>query len=324
MSIRLVAPAQALTCCLALSFPALVRAQVARIEMHTFSSTTLSDEDFLAGRKEGRPVTVAAELRIPKTAATSRLPAVVLVHPSGGISGLVDDWASKLNAMGVATFVFDGFTPRGIVSTIDDQSQLGRLALIVDCYRALALLAKHPRIDPNRIALMGFSRGEALYASVTRFQQMHGPQEASFAMYIAFYPSCAATYLHDEDVAPRPVRIFHGAADEWNPVSQCRAYVRRLQGAGKDVRLTEYLDAQHVFDSAALKAPVTFPNGQTTRHCRIEEVSGGRLVNADTKQPFTYADPCVERGTTIAYDARAAADAQRAVAELVERVLKAH
>ena len=41
---------------------------------------------------------------------TDRLPAVVLLHGSGGVSGNVLDWEQDLNAMGVATFVLDSFT----------------------------------------------------------------------------------------------------------------------------------------------------------------------------------------------------------------------
>lgn len=118
-------------------------AQVARMEIHSFQSTTLTDQEFLSGQKEGKPVTLSGELRLPRS-GSDRLPAVILLHGSAGINGGVTDWAQDLNVMGIATFVVDSFTGRGIVSTTNDQSQLGRLAMIIDAYRALDRLPHTP------------------------------------------------------------------------------------------------------------------------------------------------------------------------------------
>lgn len=301
--------------------PTTSRAQVARLEVHPFQTTTLTDQQFLSGQKEGRPAVIAGELRIPKP-GTDRLPAIVLIHGSGGVGGYVDDWLPLLNGMGVATFVVDGFTGRGIVSVFNDEAQLGRLAMTVDAYRALELLAKHPRIDPERIALMGFSRGgqDTLYAAMKRFQGMQGPAGASFAAYIAFYPVCNWTYIDDADVVDRPIRVFHGGADEYAPA--CRSYVERLRKAGKDVVLTEYAGAQHAFDWQMLKTPQKLAQAQTVRHCKLQEVADGRIVNSQTGETFTYEDPCVERGTTVAYHAQAHAEAQKAVRGIVAAVLR--
>lgn len=298
-------------------------AQVARVEIHTFSSTTLTDEEFLTGKKEGKPVVLAGELRIP-TPGTDRLPAVVLVHGSTGIAGYVDDWVPKLNALGVVTFVFDSYTPRGITSVLSHHSLMPSLAVTVDTYRALALLARHPRVDPARIAVMGFSFGAqaALAAAVKRFARMHGPPDASFALYMLFYPPCMTRYLHDEEVADRPIRIFDGSADDLAPAVSCRAYVERLRNAGKDVSLTEYAGAYHVFDWAALKTVTKHPEAENLARCRIEEAPEGRLVNSDTKQLFTDHDACVTRGATLGYNAEAHAEAVRAVTRLVNTVLK--
>lgn len=298
-------------------------AQVARVEIHTFASTTMTDEEFLTGKKEGKPVVLAGELRIPRP-GTDRLPAVVLVHGSTGIAGYVDDWVSKLNSLGVATFVFDSYTPRGITSVLSHHSLLPSLAMTVDTYRALELLARHPRVDPARIAVMGFSFGgqAVLSAAVKRFARMHGPPEASFALYVLFYPLCITRYLHDDEVADRPIRIFHGAADDLAPAAACRAYVERLRKAGRDASLTEYAGAYHVFDWVALKTATKRPEAENLGRCRIEEASEGRLVNSETKQLFTDHDPCITRGATIGYNAEAHADAVRAVTGLVNTVLK--
>ena len=105
----------------------------------------------------------------------------MLVHGSAGVSPREDRWAEELRQAGAATFVLDTFTGRAIASTEADQSQISSLAMIGDAYRALELLATHPRIDSARIAVMGFSKGGAvaLYAALTRFQRLHGPSAAS-------------------------------------------------------------------------------------------------------------------------------------------------
>jgi dienelactone hydrolase len=308
---------------LVVAFATATQAQVARMEIHSFSSSTLTDQEFLNGRTEGKPITLAGELRLPRP-GTDRLPVVVLLHGSGGIGGSITDWEQFFNGMGVATFVIDSFTARGIVSTVNDQTQLGRLAMTIDAYRALDLLSKHPRIDPARIVLMGFSRGAqpALYASVKRFQRMHGPANQEFAAYVPFYAPCGTTYRDDEDVTDKPIRLFHGSADDYVPVAPCRAYVARLKAKGKDVQLTEYAGAGHVFDGQAFKKPLKLEKAQTTRQCELAEAQDGVVINAKTKQPFNYADPCVEYGPTVAFDEKAYAEARKAVGEFLAATLK--
>ena len=51
-------------------------------------------------------------------------------------------------------------------------------------------LASHPRVDPSKIALMGFSQGGGvtLLARHARFQRLWMAAGRSFAAYLAFYP----------------------------------------------------------------------------------------------------------------------------------------
>src|SRR5215470_10083288 len=94
------------------------RAQaIFRTEVYPVQTVTLSTADFLLGKKDGKPAIIAGELRIPKP-GTDRLPAVVLVHGSGGIVSNSGMWVDELNKAGFATFVTDSFTGRGITNTI--------------------------------------------------------------------------------------------------------------------------------------------------------------------------------------------------------------
>ena len=204
----------------------------ARTELHSISSLTISDEQFLKGDDNGKPATVTAQLRIAQ--GQGRLPLVVMAHGSGGMGANVDFWTRQLNGIGISTFALDAFTGRGLTNVSNDQALLGRLNMILDVYRMLDILAKHSRVDAQRIALMGFSRGgqAALYASLKRFHQAWNKSGIDFAAYIAFYPDCMTTYQSDTEVVDRPVRIFQGTADDYNPLAPCKAYVERLRSAG--------------------------------------------------------------------------------------------
>lgn len=296
----------------------------ARVEMYPIPSLTLSDRQFLSGDDGGKPVTVVGEMRVAQ--GSGRLPVVVLMHGSGGVGANIAAWSRTFNAMGISTFAIDGFTGRGITATSTNQAQLGRLNLIMDIYRSLDVLAKHPRVDPERIVLMGFSRGgqAALYASLERFHRRWNNSGLQFAAYIPFYPDCSTTYLGDTDVVARPIRIFHGGPDDYNPVRTCKAYVERLKAAGRDVALTEYADSPHGFDLGLLGANMlaVAPKAQTVRNCRINESDGGMLINADTQQPFTYQDACVEFDPHVGGNPATAEAARQAVTDFLRALFK--
>jgi dienelactone hydrolase len=302
-------------------------AQVARLELHPVLSVTLKDSDFLGGRKDGQQVTIAGELRIPK-AGNERLPAVVLLHGSGGIGGsgsMIDEWSRELNQLGIATFALDSFAGRGIVSTVVDQTQLGRLNMVGDAYRALDVLAKHSRIDANRVAVMGFSRGGqgALYSAMNRLYGTLGPaNNLQFAAHIALYPDCMTSYRADTEVSDKPIRILHGSADDYNPVAPCRAYAERLTMAHKDVKLIEYLDAHHVFDAPIFRTPVTVTAATTTRRCQLAEGDDNQIINRETQKPFSFGDTCVEKGPTVAYNDAASSQARVFVRDFLTQVFQ--
>ena len=236
-------------------------------------------------------------------------------------------WVRELNKIGVSTFALDGFTGRGLTEVNTNQALLGRLNFRLDIYRALDVLANHPSTDPARIALMGFSRGgqATLYASLRRFHRLWNKSGVEFAAYVPFYPDCMTTFLSDTDVVARPIRIFGGVQDDYNPIAACKAYVERLRAAGADVEVTAYPNASHAFDNPFGAQPAMLQaRYQSARNCKIQEEAEGLLINTDTKQPFAYTDACVVHGVHVGHDPVATQEAKRTVKELLERVFQLH
>jgi dienelactone hydrolase len=302
--------------------PGIMRAQT-RIEIRPVETVTVSTQQFLRGDTNGRPTMLAGELRIP-ISATGKVPAVILVHGSGGLA-LHAWWAEELNSVGIATFLLDSFSGRGIVGTASDQSQLDTLAMMVDAYRALDVLAQHRQIDASRIAVMGFSKGAvaAVYSSNERFRKMWAPARVQFAAHIGLYTPCWTRYREDDKVTGKPIRLFHGVADDWVAVGPCRAYVGRLHAAGVDATLAEYPQAHHGYDNIAGKnepKPFNLADAQNLRNCQLAEDDHGRVVNSKTGKPFTMNDQCVERGAHAGYNEAATVATVKAVREFLTKV----
>lgn len=245
-------------------------------------SLTLTNEQFLRGdTTNGVPVALAGELRFPNGSVD--LPVVVLLHGSdGALSTPVFHWGQFLNTLGVATLRLDSFGRRGIGEVGADQSQLSVFAQIYDAYRAVDALAVHPRIDPSRIAVMGFSRGgvAALYTSMRPFQDLYGPRGTHIAAHLPFYPSCNFQLAGEPEIADAPIREFHGAADDWTLAAPCRDYIARLQAAGKDASMAEYPEAFHAFDAPGSPPALLLQDAQNMGKCQRRE-EDGKINNRD-------------------------------------------
>jgi dienelactone hydrolase len=169
--------------------------------------------------------------------------------------------------------------PLPIALIITDFGEEKAHACNIPCLQHLSKARQYRAENPHasRIAVMGFSKGgfAALYSSLTRFQQMDGPQNVEFAAYIPFYARCETRFIDDEKLSNRPVRMFHGAADDWVPVEPCEHYAERLRRAGNDVQLTVYAAARHAFDNPLFQPERRFPDAEVSTRCHREERPGG-------------------------------------------------
>ncbi|MGN6653115.1 dienelactone hydrolase family protein [Trinickia sp.] len=215
----------------------------------TFASVTpRSTGDYLSHYANGEKAVITGELSMPADGPRV-VPAVIILHGSSGVNRGEGVWAQRMNALGYASFVVDSFTGRGIRNTEKDQTQLAMTADIADAYAALRLLATDARIDKNRIAVMGFSRGgvAALYSALEPFRLAAMEGGLRFAAHVAFYPSCGISY-ESAHLDGSPILMLVGGKDNYTPAAPCIAYADTLRSRGVPVTLKEYPDAWHGFD----------------------------------------------------------------------------
>ncbi len=123
----------------------------------TFQSSTYSDmRQLLAREATTGAVTVKAYLGFPEQ-VRDRYPAVIIVHTIAGYRDANEGYAAaELRKAGFATLTYDSFAARGTTGAAL-QGSSGYLPVgVADAYAALRLLSGEPRIDADRIAIIGF------------------------------------------------------------------------------------------------------------------------------------------------------------------------
>ena len=257
---------------------------------------------------------MSGELELP--AAPGRVPAVILMHGCGGLPHrAIDGWRPLLHEWGYATFVIDSFGPRGY-REVCTNGAVSSIQRVPDAYAALAILSTHPRIDPDRIALMGFSHGGLVAnAAATDWARKYAREpQHRFRAAFSFYPSCIGR------VEPRlrldvPLRIHIGEKDDWAPAAPCEESVARHRAAGGDAVVTVYPGAPHGFD--AVGATMTYmPNVLNGSACRV-------VLTRIDDAPDAKGLGCLKRGATSGYHGRATADARRTVRAQLSELLAA-
>lgn len=228
------------------------------------------------GNVRNESVNVVGHLFLPS--GTGKLPAVLLMHGSGGIyNAMLEYWPKQFNAAGYAVLSVDSFGPRGVKSTAEDQSQVPFAADVADAFAALKLLASHPRIDAGRIAIMGFSRGgittwRAGVERVIAAQKL--PDGLRFAAHIPVYSGgCVGLFrliAKPGVFSKAPMLWIHGNADDYAPIAPCQDYADRIGKAGTPVEFVVIEGARHKFDSDDLKRYYVSGAQRTLDACPVE------------------------------------------------------
>jgi dienelactone hydrolase len=262
------------------------------------------------------PLALSGELAFPD--GTGPFPAVVLMHGCGGIVYRhMRGWTDTLHALGYATFVVDSFRGRSLTE-VCTTGALTSTRRIPDAYGALRILATHPRIARDRIALMGFSHGglAALSAGTVWARDRYvRAGEPPYRAFLPFYPACNGRSTKPSGTAA-PIRIHSGEMDDWTPAAACVELAAEATAAARDIRVTVYPGAAHAFDSVGVPH-VYRPdvlNGSACRP-RVAEVMGPVINPGELKD-------CVRRGATIGWNPDAERAARRNVAAQLEELLR--
>ncbi|MFM8534352.1 MAG: dienelactone hydrolase family protein [Acidimicrobiia bacterium] len=236
-----------------LGFSAIVQAQELR-PLHEatsgkieFTSVARDSSTAQAVRKTLKfTESISGDLQFPDKPGT--VPAMVVLHGSGGPKQTTaTEWAPWIRSLGVATFTVDSFTSRSIANTAGDQSQISYPASALDALVALKVIAKHPRIDRNRIGVIGFSRGGAAaqMSAVDNFRKGVMDDDLKFAVHLAFYGSCSRV----GKTTGAPIVHFFGADDDQFTEAGCKEATDFIKNLGGEVDLVIYKGARHGFDS---------------------------------------------------------------------------
>jgi dienelactone hydrolase len=232
------------------------------------------------------PPTIPGRLFLPDL-ARGPAPAMIIVVSSGCVVEAREPaYARELARRGIAGLVVDSCTPRGVRSTVDDQSRMTGWEVENDAWAALIALAKDPRIDRRRIGVMGVSKGggvalDTAFIARRRWQGARVPSDLAFAAHVPVVPGCGV-HQRDARTTGAPIFFMLGGADDYTPAPACIRVADELRAAGNArVEVKVYEGAHHGWERIG-DAPLLVANAENYSRCLgFVEDDGSVTVEGD-------------------------------------------
>jgi dienelactone hydrolase len=236
------------------------------------------------------PTTALATLYLPQRPGTARppsVPAVILLHGAGGVlSAREHVYGRQFAAMGAAALVVDVFGARRdrAVGFTERLLEVTESMAIADAYAGLRFLANRPEIDPERVALIGFSYGAmaTMYAISDVAARMLAPDARRFAAHAAFYGPCIARFA-DPRTTGAPLLILYGSGDALIDPARCEEFAQDVRRGGSAATVLAYEGALHQWDGGQPRRPI----GQLITRCRLSVREDGSVRDLRTGLPMS-------------------------------------
>ena len=270
-----------------------------------FATLSPFDLDVLLQTPEAAtPTTGIGTLTLPEGAsAEAPVPAMIIVHGSGGISpGREESYADLFAQNGMAGFVIDYYSPRGYVEGTNYMARVLAVTdwdIVADVYGALKVLGTHPAIDASRIGVIGFSYGgmAARHSIDQRFKDALAPDVAPLAAHVDFYGPCHLK-LGSTQTTGAPVLTVRGEKDASNDLPACAEREAELRELNVSVEAVIFGGAGHAWENTA---PQKMWEGPYVQGCTIAFDDKGHTAIDDRPLPA----PPIEATRAERYPARA-------------------
>lgn len=191
---------------------------------------------------------VSGKLLLPKN-IVGKVPAVVVVHGTGGLDERTAYFAEQLPKEGIAAFVVD--FKSGVFTSPRDRPPND--AFLPAAFAALRVLRGKSEINPDKIAIIGFSLGGhlAMTTSLLNNKNKWLGDEPGFTVHVSYYPGCLFLdrKVNSESKIISPVKIYWGTKDSYGDGEWCPLLLKKIEKlVNANIDYEAYEGAHHGFD----------------------------------------------------------------------------
>ena len=182
-------------------------------------------------------------------AAPGKRPGVLVVHEWWGLNDFARQITEKLAGLGYVALAADMYG-NGLTTT--DRTEAAKLAALREnppllrarAQAALKALADNPRVDPNRLAALGFCFGGTTVLELAY-------SGANLAGVVSFHGGLPQTSPDDLKRLKAAILVLHGADDPQVTPADITAFAQALRQAEADWQMVYFGGAVHGFTNPA-------------------------------------------------------------------------